>query len=110
MNCLGRLSRDSGHMREPDPPHMITGRILVILSPHWRSESPCLVRFLCIGNRSIAAADGVSAVIPDVALDDRAAVDNRLASGLCRRLESAHALAGPPYFVRAQAATTTASK
>jgi hypothetical protein len=31
MNCLGRLSRDSGHMREPDPPHMITGRILVIL-------------------------------------------------------------------------------
>ena len=34
MNCLGRLSRDSGHMRVPDPPHMITGRILVIGSPH----------------------------------------------------------------------------
>ena len=28
MNCLGRLSRDSGHMRDPEPPHMITGRIL----------------------------------------------------------------------------------
>jgi hypothetical protein len=22
---LGKLSRDSGHMRVPDPPHMITG-------------------------------------------------------------------------------------
>jgi hypothetical protein len=32
MNCLGKLSRDSGHMRVPDPPHMITGKILVIIS------------------------------------------------------------------------------
>jgi hypothetical protein len=27
---LGKLSRDSGHIRVPDPPHMITGRILGI--------------------------------------------------------------------------------
>src|SRR5580704_15011829 len=25
MNCFGRLSRDSGQTRVPDPPHMITG-------------------------------------------------------------------------------------
>ena len=31
MNCLGKLSRDSGHMRVPDPPHMITGMILVFI-------------------------------------------------------------------------------
>ena len=30
MNCLGRLSRDSGQTRVPEPPHMITGRILLI--------------------------------------------------------------------------------
>jgi hypothetical protein len=29
---LGKLSRDSGHMRVPDPPHMITGMILVVMS------------------------------------------------------------------------------
>jgi hypothetical protein len=33
MNCLGKLYRDSGHMRVPDPPHMITGKILVIKCP-----------------------------------------------------------------------------
>jgi hypothetical protein len=32
MNCLGKLSRDSGHMRAPAPPHMITGLILVVMS------------------------------------------------------------------------------
>ena len=26
MNCLGKFSRNSGYMRVPDPPHMITGR------------------------------------------------------------------------------------
>src|SRR5271165_2636290 len=30
MNCLGRLSRDSGQTRVPEPPHMITGWILLI--------------------------------------------------------------------------------
>jgi hypothetical protein len=30
MNCLGRLLRYSGQTRVPEPPHMITGRILVI--------------------------------------------------------------------------------
>src|SRR6516164_8469563 len=30
MNCLGKLSRDSGHTRVPEPPHIITGRILAI--------------------------------------------------------------------------------
>jgi hypothetical protein len=37
MNCLGKLSRDSGHMRVPDPPHMITGRIFIshtFVGPH----------------------------------------------------------------------------
>ena len=34
MNCLGKLSRDSGHMRVPDPPHMITGVILVMQSSY----------------------------------------------------------------------------
>ena len=33
---MGKLSRDSGHMRVPDPPHMITGLILGIHSPGWR--------------------------------------------------------------------------
>ncbi len=28
MNCFGMLSRDAGHSRVPEPPHMITGRIL----------------------------------------------------------------------------------
>jgi hypothetical protein len=28
---LGRLSRDSGHTRVPDPPHMITGMIFAIV-------------------------------------------------------------------------------
>src|SRR5208337_273286 len=32
MNCLGRLSRDSGQTRVPEPPHIITGRIFVIAS------------------------------------------------------------------------------
>ena len=66
-------------MREPDPPHMITGRIFVIVSRIGlrRSESPCPARFLCIGNNSIAAADGRVNVVPDVALDERAALDNR---------------------------------
>ena len=27
MNCLGMVSRDSGHTRVPAPPHMITGWI-----------------------------------------------------------------------------------
>jgi hypothetical protein len=26
-NCLGRLSRDTGHSRVPAPPHMITGKM-----------------------------------------------------------------------------------
>src|SRR5260370_33841732 len=38
MNWLGRLSRDSGQTRVPVPPHMITGRILLINSP--RSPAP----------------------------------------------------------------------
>ena len=28
MNCFGMLSRDAGHNLVPDPPHMMTGRIL----------------------------------------------------------------------------------
>jgi hypothetical protein len=28
---LGRLSRDSGHTRVPDPPHMITGMIFAMI-------------------------------------------------------------------------------
>jgi hypothetical protein len=35
-NCLGRLSRDSGHIRVPDPPHMMTGSIFAMASS--RSE------------------------------------------------------------------------
>jgi hypothetical protein len=27
INCLGRLSCDSGQTRVPEPPHMMTGRI-----------------------------------------------------------------------------------
>jgi hypothetical protein len=27
MNCLGKVSRDSGHTRVPAPPHMVTGKI-----------------------------------------------------------------------------------
>ncbi len=27
MNCFGMLSRDAGHSRVPEPPHMMTGRI-----------------------------------------------------------------------------------
>ena len=28
MNCFGMLSRDAGHSRVPEPPQMMTGRIL----------------------------------------------------------------------------------
>src|ERR1700722_19145062 len=45
MNCLGRLSRDSGHMRVPDPPHMITGMILVM-------HSSCLPAPFAIDSRA----------------------------------------------------------
>jgi hypothetical protein len=27
MNCFGMLSREAGHKRVPEPPHMITGRM-----------------------------------------------------------------------------------
>src|SRR5271165_6992444 len=43
MNCLGRLSRDSGQTRVPEPPHMITGWILLIdfyASPQAASPAP----------------------------------------------------------------------
>ena len=59
MNCLGRLSRDSGHMRVPDPPHMITG---VILATHFprvdprRSQSPAAGRSSAIGASSAITA------------------------------------------------------
>ena len=33
MNCLGMVSRDSGHTRVPAPPHMITGIIFFIETP-----------------------------------------------------------------------------
>ena len=36
MNCLGRLSRDSGQTRVPEPPHMMTGWILIVNSPVMR--------------------------------------------------------------------------
>ena len=36
MNCLGSVSRDSGHTRVPDPPHIITGKIFFI-SPSQHS-------------------------------------------------------------------------
>src|SRR5271166_1284431 len=36
MNCFGRLSRDSGQTRVPEPPHMITGWILAIETPLGR--------------------------------------------------------------------------
>ena len=29
MNCFGRLSREAGHTRVPEPPHMMTGRIFM---------------------------------------------------------------------------------
>jgi hypothetical protein len=29
MNCLGRVSRDSGHTRVPEPPHMMIRNILI---------------------------------------------------------------------------------
>ena len=32
-NCLGMLSRDTGHSRVPAPPHMITGTIKPDMSP-----------------------------------------------------------------------------
>ncbi len=32
MNCLGKLSREAGHSRVPDPPHRITGWIKQSLS------------------------------------------------------------------------------
>ena len=57
MNCLGRLSRDSGHMRDPDPPHMITGRIFAIrfsASASRRSELPRPMRLLCNTGRAKA--------------------------------------------------------
>src|SRR5271165_3198883 len=37
MNCFGRLSRDSGHTRVPEPPHIITGWILFI---NWPLVAP----------------------------------------------------------------------
>jgi hypothetical protein len=39
---LGKLSRDSGHMRVPDPPHMITGRILVLIDFSVRTLPPTM--------------------------------------------------------------------
>src|SRR5271165_906302 len=40
MNCLGRLSRDSGQTRVPEPPHMITGWILLIDLPRISPAGP----------------------------------------------------------------------
>jgi hypothetical protein len=48
MNCLGRLSRDSGQTRVPEPPHMIIGSIfLITLSSVWRPGTENCVR-LCL--------------------------------------------------------------
>jgi len=33
MNCFGRLSRDAGQTRVPEPPHIMTGRIFTFLAP-----------------------------------------------------------------------------
>jgi hypothetical protein len=38
MNCLGSVSRDSGHTLVPDPPHMITGKIFFISPSSTRSR------------------------------------------------------------------------
>ncbi len=45
MNCLGRLSRDSGQTRVPEPPHIITGWILLIDSPRikLRRDRPSIL-------------------------------------------------------------------
>src|SRR5271170_2536060 len=40
MNCLGRLSRDSGQTRIPEPPHIITGWILLIDSSRICPTAP----------------------------------------------------------------------
>jgi hypothetical protein len=61
MNCLGKLSRDSGHMRVPDPPHMITGMILVMHSPGWRAPFAIASRalFFCNNARDKAMPDAL---------------------------------------------------
>jgi hypothetical protein len=43
MNCFGMLSRDAGHSRVPEPPHIITGRIKVF------AEGTCSPFGLLIG-------------------------------------------------------------
>ena len=63
MNCLGRLSRNSGHMRVPEPPHMITGRILVIglsRSGRRRRKTPP-ARPLCMRGADKAMPRGAAA-------------------------------------------------
>jgi hypothetical protein len=56
---LGKLSRDSGHMRVPDPPHMITGLILGIHSPGWR------VAIAIAGRASSAVSAAPKQCLPD---------------------------------------------
>src|SRR6202046_5919832 len=62
MNCLGKLSRDSGHMRVPDPPHMITGLNLGIHSPGWRVA-------IAIASRASSAITAAPRQCADLASD-----------------------------------------
>ena len=73
MNCLGRLSRDSGHMRVPDPPHMITGLILGIHSPGWRVAIAIATRELLCNN------GGAKAMLRSEAVDRHPLLGSRRA-------------------------------
>lgn len=50
-NCLGKLSRDNGHKRVPEPPQRMTGRIL-----------EDMVIFYTIPPNSFKASGGISKI------------------------------------------------